>query len=73
MDRPRIYDEDRLRHDAESILGQAITLACLVNVKAEEQKKSEDKRAQQIVELQRDNDRLLDEIMEVNRLCLELA
>jgi len=31
-----IYDEDQLCHDSKKLLGLAISLACLANVKAED-------------------------------------
>jgi len=49
--RLKICDGDRLRPDAESLLGQATTLVCLANIKVEERKKTEGKKTQQIVEL----------------------
>lgn len=73
MARLKIYDKDWLHHDTESLLGQATTLVCLADVKVEERKKTESKRAQQIVEIQKENERLWVEIVDVDRLCSELV
>jgi len=71
-DRARVmaHDEDRLRLDIKKLLGQAFALTCLADVKAGDWKKTEDKKAQQIVELQQEVERLRTEVAEVG---LELA
>lgn len=61
-----IYDEDRLRHYSKKLLGQAISLAFLDDVKAEDQKNSKDKKARQIAELQRKIKHLRAEVAEVS-------
>jgi len=47
-----VYGENHLRQDSEKLLGQAFSSACLANVKVRDRKKVEDKRIEQIVELQ---------------------
>lgn len=71
--RLKICDEDRLRHDVESLLGQAIALVSLFNIGVEEHKRTKGKKTQQIAQLQKENEHLQAQTVEVNRLRLELV
>lgn len=71
--RLNICHEDQLCYDAELLLGQATTLVCFANIRTKDRKRIEGKKTQQIAELQKENERLRIETIEVDLLRLKLA
>jgi len=49
-----VHDEDHLHHDTLKLLRQAFSLACLVDVKAKDQKTSEDQKIKENMELRKE-------------------